>query len=288
MDEFRNLMSDEKNANVIIHGVPFDENTSVNHGAKFAPKTLRQLSYWLPPYSMTGEPLEHIKIFDKGDYNFGDFSELENQCKDFLDDNKFHLIFGGDHSISIPFQKTFINKCISENVKPVIVHIDAHCDICDEYLGSKYSHACTVKRALDNGLEPQNLFMVGIREFEQDGYDILIKNKNAVNLYTSIDVLTNGLDELFNKLNKINDTAHKIYISFDIDSLDCSYAPGTGTPETCGLTPIIVRNILRKLASFKNVACMDCVEVAPSIDSNDITSWTAIKLIYEFFAVFNK
>lgn len=283
LKEFRDLLVDNKEeANVLVYGVPFDQNCSVSSGSNKAPNKLRELSWWLPPYSMDGESLSHIKIFDCDDISCRTFDDIDNNSYIF-DNDKLKVIFGGDHSISIPFQKRFIEKCNKLNKKPVIVHIDAHCDICDIYLGSKFSHACTVRRALENGLEESNLFMIGIREFEKDGFNYLINRKHNVNLFKASDIYKNGLETFLNLIKTRDNDNYLIYVSFDIDSLDASYVPGTGTPETCGLTPNQLRTILRTLGSFSNIECIDLVEVAPPLDVNDITSWCGIKLLYEFF-----
>lgn len=285
---FRGLLTNDYNeANIVLYGVPFDQNCSISSGSYKAPSKLRELSGWIPPYTMDGKSLKNIKIYDNGDIDVRSFEDL-GRYSNIFNDAKLKMIFGGDHSISIPFQKAFIEKTLTEGKKPVIVHIDAHCDICDTYLGSKYSHACIVRRALDNGLEQRNLFMIGIREFEQDGYEMLINNKNDVHLYMSSEVLDVGLSRFIKEINEKNNDKYRLYISFGIDSLDSSYAPGTGTPETCGLTPNIVKKILKHLGSFSNVDCIDLVEVAPTLDVNDITSWTGIKLLYEFFGTLEK
>ena len=285
--EFRGLLVDNySEANVAVYGVPFDQNCSIGSGSNKAPDKLRELSWWLPPYSMDGAPLEHIKIYDCGDIKCHFFQDIYENS-DIFQDDKLKLIFGGDHSISISFQERFIKKVLAKGKKPVIVHIDAHCDICDVYLGSKYSHACTTRRALDNGLEESNLFMIGIREFEKDGFDYLINRKNDVHLFKASEVLEQGLKRFFDEAKEKNNDNYRVYVSFDIDSLDAAYVPGTGTPETCGLTPNIVKSILRFLGSFSNVECIDLVEIAPPLDSNDITSWCGIKLIYEFLSTFN-
>ena len=156
-------------------------------------------------------------------------------------------------------QKSFIKKTTASGRTPVILHIDAHCDICDEYLGNKYSHACTIHRTLDNGLKQENLFLIGIREFVKDGYDILIENNNGTHLFLGTDVLDNGFDEFKKEMIKKSGDDFRIYVSFDIDSLDAPYCPGTGAPETCGLTPTIVRKILVFVADFGNVEYIDLV-----------------------------
>lgn len=287
MKKFRDLLVNKYDeANIVLYGVPYDCNCSVDSGAADGPDVLRKLSWWLPPYSMNGESLSHIKIFDCGNVKVDSFESI-CEDSDIYNDEKLKVIFGGDHSISIPFQKHFIEKCKKEEKIPVLIHIDAHCDICDTYLGSKNSHACTVRRALENGISDENLFLVGIREFEKDGFDYLIQRKNKVNLFLASDILENGIEYVIDSIkNKIVDEKYCVYVSFDIDSLDASFVPGTGTPETCGLFPQHLRKILRFLGSCKNVCCLDIVEVAPPLDSNNITSWCAIKLLYEFLATF--
>lgn len=289
MKKFRGLLVDNiDESNVLFCGIKFDGNASVGFGSKDAPDKIRELSYWLPPYSMTGVPLNGIKVFDYGNFESNKYDDLFEYAKQIMNYKRLKFIVGGDHSISIPFQKEFIKKCKRSNKEPVVVHIDAHCDICDIYLGSRYSHACTVRRALENGVKEENLFMIGIREFEKDGYDYLINRKNDVHLFTAIDVLDNGLNKFFKEIETKNNSDYLVYISFDIDSLDAAYVPGTGTPETCGLTPYIVRKILTKLGAFKNIDTIDMVEIAPNLDSNDITSWCGLKLIYDFFAEIEK
>lgn len=285
MKKFRDLIINKfEDANVIFCGVPFDCHASINSGARFAPNKIRELSYWLPPYTMDGQSMDNVKVFDIGDFEVTKFEELFVKAKEFVAINKLKFIVGGDHSISIPFQKEFIEKAKKYNKIPVIVHIDAHCDICIEYLGSRYSHACTVRRALENGLNQENLFMIGIREFEKDGYDYLIKNKNDVNLYLASEILNDGIDRFLNDLSSKNNDKYNVYVSFDIDSLDACYVPGTGTPETCGLMPNHLKKILKFLGNFKNIEVIDLVEIAPNLDSNDITSWCGIKLMYEFLS----
>ncbi len=283
--EFRGLIVNKiEDSNVVFYGVPFDQNCSVGSGSNKAPDKIRELSWWLPPYSMDGESMTHIKIFDAGDIPCRSFFDIYDNS-DIFSDQKFKFLVGGDHSISISFQKKFIEKSLKDGKKPVIVHIDAHCDICDIYLNSKYSHACTVRRALDNGLDEDNLFMIGIREFEKDGFDYLINRKNNVHLFKASEVMEFGLDRFFQEIGKKNTDNYCIYISFDIDSIDSGCVPGTGTPETCGLTPMVIRKILRFLGKFKNVKCIDLVEIAPPLDVNDVTSWCGLKLIYEFLSV---
>ena len=168
MKEFRDLLTlKEEEANVFLVGVPFDKNASVGKGASFAPKVLRELSYDLPPLDRMGNDLRKIKLFDIGDFKDEDFSVLENRfANELYTKQGFHLIFGGDHSIAIASERAFFNYAKSKNKIPVIIHIDAHPDICDVYNNSKFSHACPIYRSLEYGYEDKNITLLGIRGFE--------------------------------------------------------------------------------------------------------------------------
>ena len=153
MNKFRDLMAEnESSANVFICGVPFDKNASVGKGASEAPRVLRELSYDLPALDMMGNSLKKIKISDLGDFSGEDFDKLKDDIENkLLSKDGFHVILGGDHSIAIASERAFYDRCIKNGKTPVIIHMDAHPDICDVYEGSKYSHACPIFRALEYG-----------------------------------------------------------------------------------------------------------------------------------------
>jgi len=149
---FRDLLTNDiKESNIILLGIPYDLGCSCGKGASLAPKTIRELSSFLPPFTADGKSLKNNKIYDYNDVS--EYSKIEDKFKEILQYDKFNLILGGDHSISIPTQKVFLEYAKKLNKIPVIIHIDAHPDICDFYDGSKYSHACTNMRAIENGYE---------------------------------------------------------------------------------------------------------------------------------------
>ena len=289
--EFRGLMTDNlTEANILVCGIPFDKNASVGKGASLAPKVLRELSYDLPPANMLGNPISKTKIYDLGDYDLTDFNDLTYKLYVDLESktDKFHIVLGGDHSVAIASEAAFYKKAIEENKEPVIIHIDAHPDICDSYKGNKYSHACPIKRALDLGYKDENITLIGIRGFELEEIETFKKHPK-IDVYKAQDVKTLGIEPLLLILySKYRDSKYKIYISYDIDANDPSFAPGTGTPEAFGLSSEDILKLLTGLISHLNVKTMDFVEIAPPLDVNNITSWLALKTMYEIFYILER
>ncbi len=278
------MASSKEEANVFVCGVPFDGNASVGKGASFAPDKIRELSYDLPALDMVGNLLTKVKIFDCGNYDAANFDTLtDNFRNDFLPNDGFHIILGGDHSIAIASEKAFYEKAIKNGKTPVIIHMDAHPDICDVYEDSKYSHACPNYRALECGYEDKNITMIGIRGFEAQEI-VIFKEHPNIDVFKAVDVKKLGVEGLLNYIvAKYKDPKYEIYLSYDIDANDPAYAPGTGTPEAFGLTNFETVAIVTGLISNLNVTCMDLVEIAPTLDVNNITTWLGLKTIYEVF-----
>lgn len=284
---FRDLMTDDiLDSDVIYVGIPYDLSASIGKGAKEAPQKLRDLSEFLPPYTISMNDIKPLKIHDEGDFivkkTNESFDALSNACLNVLNLEKFTLFVGGDHAVAIGTEKAFIDKCKRDGKTPVILHMDAHADICDYYDGSKLSHATPVKRAIDNGMDTKNITMFGIRSYEDQEVEYLSSHKE-LKIYSSNDIndrLDDVIDETIKKYSK---SEFEVHISLDIDMFDPSYAPGTGTPEHFGVE---TRNGLKMILEFikrLNVTSMDLVEISPRLDINDITSWLGLKLLYEIF-----
>ena len=285
MNEFRDLMAkSEEEANVFLCGVPYDKNASVGKGASLAPKVMRELSYDLPALDMLGNNLTKVKIADLGDFDGDNFENLKKNIEEkLLSKDGFHVILGGDHSIAIASERAFFDDCVRRGKTPVIIHMDAHPDICDVYDGSKYSHACPIFRALEYGFKDENITMVGIRGFEAQEIETFKKHPK-LDVFKSFDIKKLGVEALLTLLvSKYRDSKYEVYFSYDIDANDPAYAPGTGTPEAFGLTNFETVAILTGLIANLNVTCLDIVEVAPPLDVNNITSWLALKSLYEVF-----
>lgn len=288
-DYFRDLLVENiDEAKVILTGVPFDKNASIGKGASKAPQVMRELSASEPALSMDGDDISACKIYDTGDVTYeGEddvtyFAKVSKHLDQTLNTNKFNLVVGGDHSIAIASEFSFLNYAKKHNKKPLIIHIDAHPDICDVYEGSKYSHACPIRRAIDNGYPTKDIILIGIRGFEKQEVEYFALHPE-IKMFNVNFIHNNGIEPIFKYLKeKINDE-YMVYLSYDIDANDPSFAPGTGTPEAFGVNSLDIMKILCFIVRNFNVPMMDIVEIAPPLDVNDITTWLGIKDLYEVF-----
>lgn len=272
-------------ADIIIGSASYDLGCSCGSGASLAPNKLRELSSYLPCYDANFHYIGQAKLFDFGDVELKTtkdafYRDLEEFATKMFAYGKFVITFGGDHSISIPMEKVFYHTYRKLGKHPVIIHLDAHMDILDEYMDSKMSHACPNRRAIDNGYLPSDIHMIGIRSYEQGEVEYYNVHPE-LNVVTADDFRRFGYQDVVRKIKQRYDENTVYYLSFDIDILDPSYAPGTGTPETFGLTPLDLRLLLREMFQELNIKAMDLVEISPKLDCNNITSWVGLKLIYE-------
>ncbi len=287
-NHFRTLLTKNiKEANIILGCASYDLGCSCGSGTKMAPKKLKKLSSYLPPYDANAHNLEKVKIYDYCDvdqdsYESNYYEVLYQKAQAILNYDKFMLFFGGDHSISVPLEKAFYEKYSSLGKKPVIIHIDAHMDILDTYMESNMSHACPNRRAIENGYKVQDINMIGIRSYENGEIEFW-KEHDELNVITADMFRQLGAVEVAKVIiNKYDENA-VFYISFDIDAIDPAYAPGTGTPESFGLTPLELRDFFKEIFANLDVKAMDLVEISPKLDVNDITSWLGLKMLYELF-----
>lgn len=250
-------------AHVCILGVPFDGAASVGKGAALGPDKIRDCAKVLPPVNGTGQKFSDLKVYDHGNVelsldwpNF--FANVEEEAFQLLKSGKFCLFLGGDHSVTIPLSRAFGR--IHKGKKIGIIHFDSHPDLCEEYEGSKWSHACPLKRALDDVIKPVDLAQVGIRAFENEEVDLYGVTPDLL-VIKAHDIFKEGYQSAIDKLVSKFKAYDVIYLTLDIDVLDPAFAPGAGTPEAGGLSS---RELLEII--------------------NQITSWAAVKIIYEMFA----
>ena len=284
MNSWRDLKVNKiEDAKIIIASIDYDLATSVGKGAAEAPEKIRRLSYHLPAATKAGSSIKDLNIYDMGSIanNNTGLTGVYSKAIEILKLNKFSIFIGGDHSISIPLQKAFYEYATNLGKIPAIIHIDAHPDFCDVYDGSKFSHACTNYRAYEVGYKLEDIVLIGVRGFEEQEIELFNKHKE-IQIFTSSMVNEEKINVL-SKLLKRFDDRYLIYLSFDIDAIDPSFAPGTGTPEAFGLSSIYVNNLINDLIKNLPIAVWDIVEIAPPLDINDITSWTTLKIMYEVF-----
>jgi agmatinase len=285
---FRDLLVETlEESNFVLTGIPFDENASVGKGASKCPDTFRELTGEVPPYTKDGEDITGARIFDNGNIvkKQGEdcesyFARVQKECLKMLETGKFNFFLGGDHSVAIPTERAFYEYCKKVNKIPAIIHIDAHPDICDFYDGSKYSHACPIKRAIDYGYKTSDIVLIGMRGYE--GQEVVyFKQHPEIKVFNSSFINENGVEDVIKYLNEKYDDRYLVYLSYDIDANDPAYAPGTGTPEAFGLDSKDVLKIILSILKNQPVGAMDMVEISPTLDINDVTTWLGIKTLYE-------
>jgi len=286
-------------ANICVLGVPFDGAVSCGKGTALAPERIRMLSRYLPPITETGIILDNVKVYDQGDVAISldwekYYHEVEEEALKLLNTGRFCLFLGGDHSVTIPLHRAFgrYQKKLAEQQgkerKVGVIHFDAHCDLCDIYDGHKWSHACTERRSLEAGvMRPQDLMFLGIRSWEADELEFLAENPEIIVL-KAYDVFKIGYLEAYRKIEQRFKDYNAVYFTLDIDVLDPAFAPGTGTPEAGGISNRELMELVKLMLGNLPIKTMDIVEVSPALDISDITSWAALKVIYEVYGCLNR
>lgn len=272
--------SDYDSAEAVILGIPYDRTSSFKAGAREAPSSIRRASYNFEEIHFEhGLDLPALNIFDHGnceDFFFPEdmIEEVKFFMKPSIRDGKFPIAIGGEHSINIPIIQCFENKDVA------LLTIDAHLDSRDEYLGTEYSHACVTRRAADH-LGIENVFCLGARSISKEE----LERDDVVSHITSFEIQEKGIEWAVKKaLEHVKQD--KIYLSLDIDGIDPAFAPGTGTPEPFGLTPMDVKRTINLIGD--RLAGFDVNEVCPPADPSGITSILASRLINEVLCVHAK
>jgi agmatinase len=277
-------------ADVCVMGVPFDGAVSCGKGTALAPEMIRNLSRYLPPTTEEGLIFDGLKVYDSGDVAIDldwprYYATVEDEALKLMQSKAFCLFLGGDHSVTIPLHRAFGRY--NKGRKIGVIHFDSHSDICDEYDGHKWSHACTEKRTVDDVISPGDLSLVGIRSWETEEIEYLNTHPEVL-LIKAYDIHKNGYRYVWEKLKEKYSSYDAVYFTLDIDVLDPSCAPGTGTPEAGGLTSRELLETVKFMIAELPITAMDLVEVSPPLDSeNNITSWAALKIIYEVFGQIN-
>lgn len=286
--KWREISTDSiEEADVCILGIPFDGAASVGKGAALAPEAIRKCTEVLPPVNSAGKRFPNIRIYDRGDVEFSldwpkFYQTVEEEALKLLQSGKFCIFIGGDHSVTIPLSNAFAKY--QEGKKIGFIHFDSHPDLCDEYEGSKWSHACPLRRVLEAHITPRDLAQVGIRSYESEEIDFFDQHPELL-VIKAHDIFLNGYQKAIDQLAANFKGYDAIYITLDVDVLDPAYAPGTGTPEAGGLSSGELMEIINQLFDKLPVAAMDIVEIAPPLDTvNQITSWAGAKIIYEVLA----
>lgn len=267
---------------VAVTGIPFDTATTNRPGARFGPRSIRAASTvmaWERPYGMAFDPFDRLAVVDCGDcyFDFGDAAAvpdaIEQHAFRIIDQGTALLSLGGDHFVSYPLLKAHAAK----HGKPLsLLHFDAHSDTWDDD-NDRVDHGTMFYWATKYGIvDPATSVQVGIRTRNQDTLGFNVLDAPWVHRH--------GIDATIARTREALDD-RPVYVTFDIDCLDPSYAPGTGTPVCGGLTTHQALSILRGLAGI-NILGMDVVEVAPQYDVAEITSLAAAHIAMEMLCLY--
>lgn len=263
-------------------GVPYDGAACARKGAALGPERIRFWSTHLTPFSEDLTRLGDIRICDLGDISITDQArDFESVREKVATLPNVPIVLGGDHSISIPVFQAQRERYKDQRLG--VLWVDAHPDLCDVFTGSKLSHACVLRRALEFGIEPQDVCLVGVRSWEEQEID-LIEN-GGLNVYTAALVAERGMKSVAASAYSKLSGCDAVHISLDIDCLDPAFAPGTGIPDSGGLTSREVITLIKSMQGLPLVG-LDVVEVSPPIDPSEATVFAALKIIMEYVAVF--
>ena len=282
------LIADASEFDIALVGVPYDGAVTNRPGARHGPREVRNASSMMRAIHPTTRvnPYELCRVGDGGDVPFTRVYEPEAAHEDierfisgFKNDGVLTLAVGGDHSVTLPVLRALVSD------GPVgLIHIDAHTDTWDEFMGSRYSHGAPFRRAVEEGLvDPGRTIQIGIRGAQDstEGWDYSAATGMRV---VSMDEVTRmGVEAVGREALRIVGTG-PTYLSFDIDSIDPAFAPGTGTPEIGGLTSVEALTLLRTLRGVQLMGA-DVVEVAPPFDPTGGTSLIAATVLYELLCL---
>lgn len=278
----RNYTRDLKGVDIVVTGVPFDTATTNRSGTRLGPRAIRAASAvmaWERPYGMEFDPLDKLAVIDYGDCHF-DWGypdkvpdEIEAHASSIIDQGPALLTLGGDHFITYPLLQAHVKK----HGGPLsILHFDAHSDTWADDDG-RIDHGTMFYHAAKQGVvDPATSVQIGLRTHNPDtmGFNIL----------DGPWVQENGVDAVIAEARKVIGDK-PVYVTFDIDCLDPSYAPGTGTPVCGGLTTYQAMAILRGMRGI-NIVGADVVEVAPAYDISEITALAGSHIAIEMLCLF--
>jgi len=280
---FLGLENRDRNASIVVAGVPLDIGTSNRAGARFGPRAIRDASRMLADGDHPTAWIEPAKmnLADIGDFAIalGDIPQSLKLIEEQATGLNHLVALGGEHGITLP-----LLRALAKRKGPLaLIQFDAHVDTWPENFGQVYSHGAVFYHAIEEGLvDPRRMIQVGIRSpMQREVYDWTIGQ--GVTIVSAQDVHEQGPQAVAERIRAVVGEA-PCYLTFDIDGLDPAFAPGTGTPEIGGLASWQAQAIMRRLSGLR-FAGMDVVEVAPAYDVAEITALAGASMAYEYLAL---
>ena len=261
---------DYGSSNIVMLGLPFDGTVSYRCGSRFAPEQIRLASWGLEDYSPRFDKhLQDVNFHDAGDLEFPlgntykSLDIIEQNVEDIYKDGKRVFGIGGEHLVTLPEI-----KAVSKFYKDLaVVHFDAHTDLREEYLGEEMSHSAVI-RHVSKIVGAENIKQIGIRSGMKEEWEFMKEHGTLINEFSGLDVLKNK----------------KIFVTVDLDVLDPSVMPGTGTPESGGFSFNQLMEWFEYLKYFDIVGA-DVVELAPDYDASGVSTAVATKVIRELLMI---
>ena len=276
IETFLGCDNEFEDSKIVIFGAPFDSTTSYRPGARFASRIMRAESYGLETYSLyQKKDLEDIGVFDAGDLElcFGDtnlaLKDIEEMTSAILDFGKIPFMIGGEHLVTLGAVRAVSRKYDDLH----ILHFDAHADLREEYLGATLSHATVMRRIWDI-VGDGKIYQFGIRSADRKEYE-WGKEHVSTRLFGF-----QGLEEVIAGLE-----GKPVYFTLDLDILDTSVFPGTGTPEAGGVSFQELLEAVLKVSRLNIVGC-DINELSPQLDASGASTAVALKILREMLLAF--
>ncbi len=267
------------NNKVVVVPFGLEKTVSYGSGTKDGPREIIKASHQVELFDeeLNKEPYKEIGIKTLKPFIIkkeikSALDQIANINEKILSSGKFPIVFGGEHSLTAGSIKPFVKKYN----ELVLLHFDAHADLRESYNGEKYSHASAIKRCLD--FKNVKVVSFGIRNLSQNEMDFYENNKHRIEIFWGKDKKNWDLSRLQNFFNKKN-----VYITFDVDALDASIMPATGTPEPGGMLWEDVLPIIKNVCQISNVVGVDINELAPIKNFNSYNFLVA-KLAYKILS----
>lgn len=280
IETFIGCDADYRDAKIVLFGAPFDSTTSFRPGARFGSSAIRHESFGLETYSLyQDKDLTDCAVFDCGDLElcFGSaesaLSDIEQRTAEILNDGKFPLLIGGEHLVTLGAVRAVVGRYPDLH----IIHFDAHADLRDDYLGAKFSHACVMRRCYDI-LGDGRIHQFCIRSGDREEFRFAKEHT---------DMHPFSFDGLSDLVEDMKASGVPVYFTIDLDCLDPSAFPGTGTPEAGGVSFTELLEAILAVCKT-NVVGADVNELAPMLDHSGVSTATACKVLRELILALNK